>query len=336
MDSKNCAVETGIGIVLGALAGKILAKEIPVAKLNPKDWLDSLIAKRNMDFDRESVGILNKALGCGGIECFVAGTPVMTPEGLKAIELIQVGELVQARNELTGETKWQRVEEIIISHDREVWDYTFADDSGTVETIGATPVHPFHIPGGEWIEVGKLSIGQQVSSLDWRVLVLQSKAIRETGQTTYNFEIAEDHNYFVGTIGAWVHNGAGDCVVCPGFSLALGLSSHPNHGYNGLVGKFADHVNANTYWDLFENTTDMRQMGNNLLQGMRGAEHIHFNLDGLIRPGFTINDVRRFGSEGIGHGNVTAWELDQVLKNPAFSSKATFYLNGKPVDIGGL
>ncbi len=215
MDSKHCAAETAVSALLGAIAGKILAKELRVADLDPSKWLDRKVIEGNLERELHAVRQINLANGCGGASCFVAGTPVMTPEGLKAIELIQVGELVQARNELTGETKWQRVEEIIISHDREVWDYTFADDGGTVETIGATPVHPFHSPSGEWIEVGKLGIGQQVSSLDGRVLVLQSKAIRETGETTYNFEIAEDHNYFVGTIGAWVHNGAGNCVACP-------------------------------------------------------------------------------------------------------------------------
>jgi len=38
--------------------------------------------------------------------------------------------------------------------------------------------------------------------------------MRPAGQTTYNFEVAGDHTYFVGTFGVWVHNGV-DCALCP-------------------------------------------------------------------------------------------------------------------------
>jgi RHS repeat-associated protein len=155
-----------------------------------------------------------KIVACAAGSCFVAGTLVHTAEGYKAIEQVQVGELVASRNELTGESTWRRVEQVIITTDREVWDYVFVDDQGKSETLGATPNHPFHTPNGEWVDVGALALGAEVSSLDGRKLTLVSKTMRDTGQTTYNFEVAEDHNYFVGTLGFWVHNGGpGDC--CP-------------------------------------------------------------------------------------------------------------------------
>ena len=47
-------------------------------------------------------------------------------------------------------------------------------------------------------------------------------------------------------------------------------------------------------------------------------------------------DVLGAGAEGIGQGNVTNWELHQVVSNRAFGSKATFYLGGTPVDINTL
>ena len=121
-----------------------------------------------------------------------------------------------------------------------------------------------------------------------------------------------------------------------GYDFALGLSKHPGHTRGGLVGRFSEHVGGRTYWDLFENTTDMRTMGENILKGMDASKQIHFNLDGMLPPGTTIEDLSRWGSEGIGQGNVTNWELHQILSNPNFRSKATFYLGGKPVDIGGL
>lgn len=52
--------------------------------------------------------------------------------------------------------------------------------------------------------------------------------------------------------------------------------------------------------------------------------------DRLIGNGSTLKDIARWGAEGIGQGNVTAWEFYQVLKNPKFFNKTTFYLNRKP------
>lgn len=69
---------------------------------------------------------------------------------------------------------------------------------------------------------------------------------------------------------------------------------------------------------------------------MDASEQIHFNLDGMLPPATTIEDLSRWGSEGIGQGNVKNRELHQALSKPNFRSKATFYLDGKPIDIGGL
>ncbi|MEM7531978.1 MAG: hypothetical protein AAF639_07375 [Chloroflexota bacterium] len=38
--------------------------------------------------------------------------------------------------------------------------------------------------------------------------------------------------------------------------IAFSLSQHPHHAYDGLIGCFAEHVQAATYWDLYEDTED--------------------------------------------------------------------------------
>lgn len=80
----------------------------------------------------------------------------------------------------------------------------------------------------------------------------------------------------------------------------------------------------------------MRQMGANILDGMRRYKAIHFNLDGLLGNGITVEQLRKWGSMGIGQANVTNWELFRILGDPALLSKTTFCLGGKAVDIGGL
>jgi len=231
--------------------------------------------------------------GCSGISCFVAGTPVLTAEGLKPIELIQLGELVSARNELTGETRWQRVEQVIVTHDREVWDYIFVDSLGNEETLGATPIHPFHTPDGLWVEVGKLAIGAQVSSFDGRVLRLQSKVMRPAGQTTYNFEVAGDHTYFVGTFGVWVHNGV-DCALCPGLGKAAVEELTRLRLQNRLGTNIysATAQNAPDYFDSAGRTYD--QMGNPAMApfwNKQSGQFFNQIQDHLRKADFTVIDL---------------------------------------------
>jgi len=108
-----------------------------------------------------------------------------------------------------------------------------------------------------------------------------------------------------------------------GFDLALGLSKHPDHQNVGLLGRFAEHVDGKTYWDFFEPTSDLNLLGRRTLHLMDKADHIHFNLDGMLGNGVTMKDIARWGSEGIGQGNVTNWEFFQVMQG--FRAKTTFY-----------
>ena len=74
----------------------------------------------------------------------------------------------------------------------------------------------------------------------------------------------------------------------------------------------------------------MRAMGRDLLKGMHGADHVHFNLDGMILPAASFDDLVKYGSRGIGQGNVTNWELFQMVSDPALRAKTKFYLDGAP------
>ncbi len=113
-----------------------------------------------------------------------------------------------------------------------------------------------------------------------------------------------------------------------GTRLALGLNA------GGRVERWASSVNAQTYWDLFDDTTDMRVLGSRLLQAMDAAREIHFNLDGLVGPGRSARQVFEWGATGIGQGNVTNWEFYQVVSH--FADRATFYLEGRVVTLPEL
>ena len=76
---------------------------------------------------------------------------------------------------------------------------------------------------------------------------------------------------------------------------------------------------------------------------MDRANTIKVNLNGVVDSvGDLPNVVRRaqegidfftFDSAGRRIGNVTNWEISQVLANPAYANKAIFFLDGKQVKL---
>ena len=109
------------------------------------------------------------------------------------------------------------------------------------------------------------------------------------------------------------------------YDLALGLSRHFRYG-GRMLDTFADKVGATTFRKLAQGEphTDVGILGANILKAMHGAKHIHFNLDGMFTS-YSPEKIVRFGAEGIVHGNVTNWELYQVLADPNLRKKTTFY-----------
>ena len=152
--------------------------------------------------------------------CFVAGTLVQTPDGAKPIESIQVGDLIAARDETTGETTFKPVLRLIHHENQDIVDVTLADGQGQQETIQATPDHPFHVHDRGWVQAGKLSAGDRVDRLDGTTLRVQRVEHDATRQSTYNFVVADVHTYFVGKLSAWVHN----ADLCVRNKLAIDLA----------------------------------------------------------------------------------------------------------------
>lgn len=154
-------------------------------------------------FDRLFPGA-KKFLNRGG--CFVAGTLVHTSEGLKPIEEIEVGDLVAAKETIDGEVQWKPVTELYVYENKEVLHITFTSKSGDIETISATPEHPFWVVGQGWTTAGNLVVSDIITDKDGIELNVSSISKDPERHTTYNFEVADFHTYFVGEQGVWVHN----------------------------------------------------------------------------------------------------------------------------------
>lgn len=140
------------------------------------------------------------------VPCFLAGTPVLTPDGEKPIEQLKPGDVVLSRDEASveGPVESKLVEELFV-REGVVLDLTVCG-----QVIHTTPEHPFYVQARGWTAAGDLQAGDLLATRDGRWLPLE--AAHNTGrvETVYNLRIADWHTYFVGSgewgFGVWVHN----------------------------------------------------------------------------------------------------------------------------------
>ena len=77
---------------------------------------------------------------------------------------------------------------------------------GKRETLNVTSEHPFFVEGKGWLEVRRLQKGDRVISEKNALLAVADITHDDKPTTVHNFEVAQDHNYFVGEVGAEAHN----------------------------------------------------------------------------------------------------------------------------------
>ncbi len=153
-------------------------------------------------------GLTCDRMGCtgGSGNCFAPGTLVATERGPRAIETIAVGDLVHARDDLTGETALRRVTRTMVRNEKPLVRVELASSSGN-EIVRATAEHPFFVRGRGFTKTSDLEVGDVVEGLDDAARV-ESIASTNELTTVHNLEVEEMHTYFVGRAGALVHN---DC-----------------------------------------------------------------------------------------------------------------------------
>ncbi len=138
--------------------------------------------------------------------CFVAGTKVLTENGLVNIEDVEVGMMVYSKNEVTGEVELKEVKETFINY----VDYAMTKVTVNGEVIESTNGHKYYEVTKGWINACDLEIGDKVLNNKNEEFIIENIETTEfTGNkliTVYNFAVEDNHNYYVGESIVLVHN----------------------------------------------------------------------------------------------------------------------------------
>lgn len=133
--------------------------------------------------------------------CFVAGTRVLIPKGFRSIETVKVGDQVIAYDMEQKKPRVQIVTHLFVHRKRTILKVKFDDG----KSIRVTPEHPFYLPLEDLFKpIGQLYAGDQVFSANGEKVRITSIQSVPGRHTVYNFEVSQDHNYFVE--GLLVHN----------------------------------------------------------------------------------------------------------------------------------
>ena len=183
----------------------IISEFLPVSAGDAKD------AARAIDSGVDSFKGAAKGCGC----CFVAGTPVKNSDGSTAIEEVQIGDYVWARDSKTGHTSLKEVTNTIITEGKPLYAVKLVESDGTEEIIQVTDNHPFWIKSRGWVNTIDLKPGMLVEQYDGTTVRVESVELLGSKPTTYNLTVEDYHSYFAGELEALVHNCG--CKIESGF-----------------------------------------------------------------------------------------------------------------------
>lgn len=126
--------------------------------------------------------------------CFLDGTLVKTEKGLIAIEKIEVGTKVLSYNFETQKTEYQPVLQTFSNFaEKYVEIYT------ETEVLKVTGAHLFYVPKEKkWLAASQLKVEMHLVDDNQNIALIKKLNIIKAEVPTYNLEVTENHNYYVG------------------------------------------------------------------------------------------------------------------------------------------
>jgi RHS repeat-associated protein len=145
--------------------------------------------------------VLDDADNCV-LSCFVPGTLVATEDGARPIEELEIGDKVWALN---LETQQNELAEVVRLFERQAPDTWILTVDGGKE-IETTDEHPFFVEGKGFTRADQLQAGDRLRTFEGEWIRIEAVASRPDPRPVHNFEVADQHNYYVGTEQILVHN----------------------------------------------------------------------------------------------------------------------------------
>jgi hypothetical protein len=131
--------------------------------------------------------------------CFAAGTAVQTVTGPRSIELIRPGDQVLTQDTKEGALSYQPVLAAFHNPPNATFRVNLGDDAVT-----ATGIHRFWKVGQGWAMARDLRPGDRLRTLGGVATV--ASVIPDRIQPVFNLEVASGRSFFVGHLGALVHD----------------------------------------------------------------------------------------------------------------------------------
>jgi hypothetical protein len=131
--------------------------------------------------------------------CFVKGTSVWTKMGKRAIESLELGDLVLAQDVDTGEVEYKPIIGLTLRPPSPIVKLSIGN-----EEIRTTRGHLFWVAGAGWRMSKELEKGVRLHGLKGSLDLNLSQS--DGDSEAYNLVIAGDNTYFVGAQGLLVHD----------------------------------------------------------------------------------------------------------------------------------
>lgn len=203
IDSQNQATELSnqrVSAVLSRVTGEYLD--------TPREWWDywtrydgyEVAEYRPTDWRYEQEAVTEPiAPYRPPCECFAAGTPVWTNAGLVAIESLEPGDLVLAKDTQTGELMFRPVLDTTVRKPSPVMELSIEGES-FISTTG----HPLWVANAGWKMAKRLSTGEHLATVRGAAKIEKVETAEEA--PTYNLIVEGAANYFVGRSGVLAHD----------------------------------------------------------------------------------------------------------------------------------
>ena len=236
--------------------------------------------------------------------CFVAGTPIMTEDGLRPIETITTGTVVLTRDQFGGEQEWRPVLRTVVHRVHALVRLTIVNSIGATDTLVATPDHPLQSLERGWVVAAELvpgrdhlldAAGEQLDLVDGESLAAEVPV--------YNFAVEGTHTYFVGRLAVWAHNsdpctaatpGLGDDHGGPSISKSSGSASGSGEGSSSATPDRGDEVFSQSFWEQQLKDQD-KNNGTKIYTSTQGTAYWKGKDNKSPPPTRTLQDVVKGG-----------------------------------------